>query len=70
MPRPIIVNERIIAGLRPRRSAIRPMMSPPSGRLTNPTPKVASDRISDCEASPGKRLRPIWTAKKLYVTKS
>jgi len=65
MPMPIRVKDRIIAGLRPRRSANRPMIRPPSGLPTKPTPKVASDRSKDCEASPGNSVRPIWTAKKL-----
>ena len=43
MAKPISENERIIAGLRPMRSPMRPMTMPPMGRVTKPTPKVPSD---------------------------
>jgi hypothetical protein len=45
MAPPISVKLRIMAGLRPTRSAYEPMMMPPIGRVTKPAPKVASDNI-------------------------
>ena len=57
---PISEKDIIIAGLRPMRSPIGPMIIAPIGRVRNPAPKVASEssRLDDGLA-PGKNVRPI-----------
>ncbi|GJD53580.1 hypothetical protein OPKNFCMD_6357 [Methylobacterium crusticola] len=47
------------------------MNTPPIGRVTKPTPNVATDAKRLIQASPdGKKVRPIVTAKNAYVVKS
>ena len=60
-----------MAGLRPQRSPSGPITAPPSGRVRNPTPKVArvSSRLP-VASWPGKNTAPICTAKKLKIRKS
>ncbi len=71
MATPIRAKETIIAGLRPERSAKRPMTNPPSGRVTKPAPKVARVNNRPCEVrAAGKKQWPIWMAKKEKVRKS
>ena len=60
---PISAKDRIIAGFRPRRSAIRPITSPPSGRVTKPTPKVARLNNKRLSLLPGNNAAPICAAK-------
>ena len=64
MPNPIRLKDSIIAGLRPMRSAMRPMTRPPNGRVKKPTPNVASEAsrlvVGSCE---GKKHAPICVAK-------
>jgi len=48
----MMLKDRTIAGFLPRRSAILPMIRPPSGRVRKPTPNVASDKSNLLEASP------------------
>jgi hypothetical protein len=52
---PIMENVSIIAGFRPLRSAKCPITKPPSGRVTKPTPKVASESSSLASPLPGNR---------------
>jgi len=48
------------AGRRPARSAYAPINTPPSGRVTKPTPNVASERSRLVRALPlGKKARPM-----------
>jgi hypothetical protein len=57
--------------LRPRLSATLPISIAPSGRITKPAPKVASEISRDAEALPaGKNSRPMIPAEKLYTVKS
>ena len=71
MLRPISEKENSIAGLRPQVSPRVPITMPPSGRVRNPTPKVASvsNRLP-VVSWPGKNTAPICTAKKPKVRKS
>jgi len=63
-PAPISMNDSIIAGLRPARSPKRPMTYAPSGRVRNPTPKVASEASRLVPGVfEGKKVRPICEAK-------
>ncbi len=65
MATPIRVNDRSMAGLRPRRSPSRPITAAPTGRIRKPAPKVASEaRRLEVALADGKKLRPIWAAKK------
>jgi hypothetical protein len=51
---------------RPSRSAMRPIRSAPTGRITKPAPNVASDSSSDDTGfAAGKNSRPMITAEKL-----
>ena len=43
VPTVIRAMVKIIAGLRPARSANAPISKPPSGRVTKPTPNTATD---------------------------
>jgi hypothetical protein len=60
MAAPISGNVRIIAGLRPARSPIRPITQLPTGRGTNPTPNVpkAASKLADGVLE-GKKARPM-----------
>ena len=59
-PMPIMVNEAIMAGLRPMRSPSLPNTKAPRGRVRNPAPKVASDANKLVPGvSEGKNARPI-----------
>ena len=66
VPSAISSSVRIIAFLRPARSAYMPITAPPSGRVTKPTPKLATASINcpngECT---GKNSLPIRMAKKL-----
>jgi hypothetical protein len=54
-----------------RRSAYRPISMAPSGRMTKPAPKVASESNRDEAAScAGKKSRPMIAAEKPYTVKS
>ena len=54
----------ISAPLRPKRSAYAPMTSPPTGRITKPTPKVAKLLSSDTTGlAEGKKVWPTKIAK-------
>ena len=66
VPSAISSSVRIIAFLRPARSAYMPITSPPSGRVTKPTPKLATASIN-CpnDECTGKNSLPIRIAKKL-----
>ncbi len=60
MPDPSAISNsvRVSAARRPTRSAYGPMMAAPSGRVTNPTPKVASAPSSrPISDSAGRRRR-------------
>jgi hypothetical protein len=47
------------------------MIHAPSGRETNPTPKVANEAIRLVNgSSEGKKAAPIWMAKKVKIMKS
>ena len=65
MPAAIIAMVRIIAGLRPARSAKAPMTMPPTGRVAKPMPKMASDDSRLAMGSlEGKNVSPMEVAKK------
>ncbi len=65
MPAAIIAMVRIIAGLRPARSAKAPMTMPPIGRVTKPMPKIASEESRLAIGSlEGKNVSPMDVAKK------
>ena len=49
--------DRIRAGLRPRRSANRPMTRPPTGLARNPTPNVA--KVSSSGNAPPSLFAPV-----------
>ena len=73
MPEPSDISSSVSvsAARRPTRSAYGPMMAAPSGRVTNPTPKVASaPRSRPISDSAGKKASPIITAKKVKTRKS
>ncbi len=61
---PMSQKDSSMAGLRPARSAYRPMTSAPSGRVRKPAPKVASEASRLVPGvSDGKNVRPIGAAK-------
>lgn len=58
---------------RPRRSAIAPNRSPPTGRMKKPTAKTAKVESSGTRESPapdGKTCRAMWVARKVYAYQS
>ena len=71
MENPISPKQNSMAGLRPMRSPSGPITTPPSGRVTKPTPKMARVCSRLVVGSVlGKNTAPIWTAKKPKIRKS
>ena len=59
------------AALRPLRSAYKPINTPPTGRMKNPTPKVAiANNREAYSLSAGKNKREMMTVINPYTTKS
>ena len=66
VPSVMSASDQAMPALRPRLLAICPMIIAPSGRMTKPAPKVASDSNSeDSGLFDGKNSLPMMTAEKL-----